>query len=949
MSLLWNTLSGIFNGTDRARKKAFRQLQNGHPVEAASSCVRLLGKYPNDPLALSVLADVAALIGSAVERYRQTSDKNSADALRKIRLDFVSMYRSLPADSIIAVESASLASAHSLLMESGLRELERNAQEEYIFGELRTEWLSAGSVISVPNMASIMLLGFGFEFADPAPFKVIPECMREKYCQYLLESPQVFQRLGDADAYGHHLHKAMEMIHCECLFEHSINPTDEARKLVHIAALRMNFVQAYFTPQNLKRLMKLRGDLIAAVLIFAGAPILRACVPAKRSDGKIKLGIFTSSLGMHTDAQFTIAHFDHLDRTRFHVTLYVLTACGGPLERHCIARVDQFIVLPADDVHKQAERIRADDLDLLLFGLNLSTITREATLLGGMRLARSQIASVCSPVTTGLRHMDVVLSAEENEPAPDADKHYSEMLWRMPGSINVYAYQYDTEPATIDFSRSSLQITGDTIVFFSGANFFKIIPELSLSWAKILERVPNSVLVLMPFNPNWTSHYQRLPFVTRIKQQFSELGVDTARLHFVEPVASRADVHKVLSIADIYLDAYPFSGACSMLDPIIVGIPPVVRSGNVGRSIHGAALMRMAGTEELICTSEESYINTASDLATQPARRVRIRETFERLNAAQPQPYLDTRNFSARVGAALVGIHSQYLERIRAFEVEDEAGRIRKLNALADSLLGKNIEIAAISDIATLHCLIKPYFHSKQRDRPLHMIDVGACFGHMADPLLADGWTADLFEPDPGPRPHLERGVAKYGSRCRVFATAISNSPVGEVEFHQSQNGLSGLGESPFKSTKAILKVPCTRLADFYVKHQVNFVDFLKIDAEGYDFDVLETHDFSVMRPSLVMVEYGTHFERESLAVLNHAIARMSAAGYGSVLLNYDDDGHFKKGNFIYRLTQILLDQPMPDLGRAAIGNVLFYLKGDSDFLLTLYALLDSCRPRASA
>ena len=773
--------------------------------------------------------------------------------------------------------------------------------------------------------------------------------MREKYCQYLLESPQVFQRVGDADAYGHHLHKAIEMIHGECLFEHSIKPTDEARELVHIAALRMSFIQAYFTPQNLRSMMKLRGDLIAAALFFVGAPILRACVPGKRVDGKIRLGIFTVSLGLHPDAQFTIAHFDHLDRTRFHITLYVLAPNGGPMERHGIARADQFIVLPAGDVLKQAERIRADDLDLLLFGTNLSAVTNEATLLGGMRLARSQIASVCSPTTTGLRHIDVVLSAEENEPAPDADKHYTETLWRMPGSINVYSYRYDTEPVTIDFSRAILKISDDTIVFFSGANFFKIIPELSLSWAKILERVPNSILVLMPFNPNWASHYQRLPFVTRIKQQFSELGVDTARLHFVKPVASRADVHKVLSIADIYLDAYPFSGACSMLDPIIVGIPPVVRNGSVARSIHGAALMRMAGTEELICLSDESYINTASELATQPARRLRIRETFERLNATQPPPYLDTRDFSARVGAALIGIHSQYLERMRAFEADDEAGQVRKLNALADSLVGRNIEIAAISDIGTIYCLIKPYFRSKQGDRPLHMVDVGACFGQMADPLLADGWTADLFEPDPGPGPHLEKAVAKYGSRCRVFATAISNNALGEVEFHQSQNGLSGLGESPFESTKAILKVPCTRLDDFYVKHQVNFVDFLKIDAEGYDFDVLETHDFGVIRPSIVMVEYGTHFERESLLVLNQAIDRMSAAGYGSVLLNYDDDGHFEKGKFIYRLTQMLLGQPMPDLGRAAIGNVLFYLKGDSDFLLTLYALLDSCRPRAGA
>ena len=360
--------------------------------------------------------------------------------------------------------------------------------------------------------------------------------------------------------------------------------------------------------------------------------------------------------------------------------------------------------------------------------------------------------------------------------------------------------------------------------------------------------------------------------------------------------------------------------------------------------------MRMAGMEEVICSSEESYIQTAIDLASSPARRARIHAAFKELNARQPPPYFDTSAFSSRVGDALIAIHAQYLEPYRALKADNHFERRRKLQSLADSVVGHSVELTAFVDFSIVNSLVKPYFQQRKSERRLHMIDVGACYGTMSLPLLADGWSADLFEPDPGPRPTLERNVAQYGTRCRIFASAVSNSADREIAFHQARDSLSGLGASPFWSTEAVLKVPCTRLADFYVEENVKFVDFLKIDAEGFDFDVLASHDFNAMQPPLLMVEFGTFFETESRAVINQAISRMAALGYGSVLINYDDEGKFSHGDFsFYRLTHFLIDQPLPDLDRVAFGNILFYRSDDVDFLLSLYSLLDICRPRATS
>ena len=937
----------MFSPVQRAKRRAFRQLQAGQLISAVLTCDRILKADPKDTLALRVLADVAGTMTAAVEKFKQDPSDRCERVLRKIRLDYVDLLDS--SESALPLAGSPMAQAYNALMASGLRDLPRNAEETATFDKLREQLAVADFAVDEPVLLAAMLLCFNFELPLPKSLKTIAANVRDGYCHFLLDSPLVLRYPGDADRCGVFLAEIMNFFHKEVIVGQTIVQTTEARKLANIATNRARFLQAYFTALNLRPMMQLRGDLMSCAQIAAGATVLKALPPRQSLDKKIRLGVLTTLYAAHTDAHFTASHIDNLDRARFHIILYVFKATGHTLERHCISRADQFVVLPATGVQAQAERIRADDLDILLFGVNQTAMANPPAWLGCLRLARTQIATASSPVTTGLRHIDVMLSAADNEIGQEAQSHYTEQLWLMPGSVNVYAYQYDTEPATVSFTRGHLNIAADTIVFFSGANFFKIIPELSLTWAKILAGVPNSVLVLMPFNPNWTDNYRAAPFVNRIKSQLMDLGVSPDRLRMIDPVPARADVYRVVATADIYLDAYPFAGACSMLDPIIMAVPPVVRSGTVGRSLHGATLMRTAGVNEVICASEESYISTAIDLAVNPARRTRIRTALNAVNARQPQPFFDTGTFSSNVGQALTSIHTQYLATYRRFRAGDALEQRRLLQILAGKVLNQSLELSALIDIGIVQSIIKPYFEHKKEVRQRHMVDVGACQGVMAEPLLTDGWSADLFEPDPRARSALEHTIGKYGSRCRIFGMAVTSSDAAEVAFHQTQTGLSGLGESPFGATEAVLTVACTRLDNFYAGHNVKFVDFLNIDAEGFDFDVLASHDFSLMQPSIVMVEYGTHFETESLPVINQAIARMAEAGYGSVVFNYFDDGNFSEGKFIYRLTHILIDQALPDIGRTAFGNILFYRSDDVDFLETLYALLDVCRPRVSS
>src|SRR5262249_33549168 len=157
------------------------------------------------------------------------------------------------------------------------------------------------------------------------------------------------------------------------------------------------------------------------------------------------------------------------------------------------------------------------------------------------------------------------------------------------------------------------------------------------------------------------------------------------------------DVQNVVKRAHIYLDAFPFAGACSMLDPIAVGVPPVAWSGSVGRSIHGACLMQMVGLEEFVCRSEDEYVATVVDLAANAVKRDRIRDALLAPSSKTPV-YLDTKAFSHKVGDTLSRIYERHCDGFSRFANLAPAAQLNALSVLAQSVVERSFELSLLTD-----------------------------------------------------------------------------------------------------------------------------------------------------------------------------------------------------------------------------------------------------------
>lgn len=374
----------------------------------------------------------------------------------------------------------------------------------------------------------------------------------------------------------------------------------------------------------LRALAQRRGELIRMYLDLHG--LARDIAPGPRAPGEsvVRIGILCPGAISETAAMR--GHLIGLDRNVFQVTAFVpdeaATSVGAGFEDVA----DDFIALPVGDIPAAAEIVAREDLDVLIAGANLTNTCKFPwTLLMAQRLARLQVAMHCSNVTTGLGAVDLYINGTLNEPA-DAQEDYTEELALIPGSSNHYVFP---GPPTLPdaLTREHIGVPDAALLLATGANYFKIGPELLATWARILEAVPSAHLVMYPFNPNWTTHYPHKDgFLRFVQERFAQRGVGVERLHVLESQASRAPLLGVLKLADLYLDSFPYSGAVSLVDPLSVGCPPVVREGHTARCRQSAALLREIGLEVLVTRSTEDYFTVVKRLLLDHSLRREIGE-----------------------------------------------------------------------------------------------------------------------------------------------------------------------------------------------------------------------------------------------------------------------------------------------------------------------------------
>ncbi|WP_293078976.1 methyltransferase domain-containing protein [Okeania sp. SIO3B5] len=588
-------------------------------------------------------------INQNIQLYQQNQlDESALVRLQEIRKKIAECWLNIQtSEELKNVYLGEFGQAHKALLASGIKD-ETLTEIEQIFVDQIKANIAKG--FNQPLAIQYLLAGMLYQRADRLGIKYekapIPSWFATDYLKFMFASPQLFQEIGETDNYHHFLAGWLNYVHNNI----STNPDSELwQAIAWFFVENANWIPLYFTTTpNLKNLYIKRAEIIEFALKKRGLELNYKMNNRPFNRKKIRLGILKDHYSPQTETYSLLPVFEYLDRSKFEVFLYAIKSNKHPLEKYCQTHADKFLQLP-EELKSQAQIIRNDDLDILFIGSNITATIKNSTLLAIHKLARIQITSINSPTTTGMRSIDYYISGKITAPTDTTQEHYTEKLANLESSGLCFRYAIAEPPPGVKPIRSSWGATDETTIFISGANFYKIIPEMRETWAKILAKVPNSILVLYPFNPNWTNSYRVAPFIKQMRSVLKRHGIDSKRLVVIKALPSKADIKECLKLADIYLDSFPYGGATSLVDPLMVGLPPVVVEGNALRFRQASALLREIKMDDLITDGEESYINLAVKLATNLQLRQQKRQEIQSKMQQNPS-FLDSRTYSTEIG-----------------------------------------------------------------------------------------------------------------------------------------------------------------------------------------------------------------------------------------------------------------------------------------------------------
>ncbi len=835
---------------------------------------------------------------SLITAYHQGQPETMQEtepALRTERNALTREFLDMPDEAVKVSYDGDPGKRFHLLRKAGLQVLARDAAETRLAGEILQRWEQSRSPAAL--LAAMVML-WPRELPLPRHFTEITEWLRQDYADFLLTSPGVFSRIGEADQYATYFAAMVDLFHRSLIFDEAFAGAEDIRNRF---VQQANFIQFYFNEKNLRRTYRQRADIMESWALRQHAPLAHL-FPLRRSRGeKIKVGILSAHFTPQTEIYLMLSYFDKIPREQCHVTLYSLRRTDHPLEEYCRTRVDQFVLLPEGGYPQRADRIRADDLDILLIGTNTSAVTNPIAILAMFRMARRHVIVENSPVSTGFTHTDYYLSSEFNEPDENAQAQYTERLYRVPGMLNYYAYHMDKDPRTVNITREQLTIPADAVVCFSGANFFKILPDLSNVWAWIFSQVQHAYLVLMPFNPNWTKQYLSIPFINRLRSQMETAGVDFVnRVRILNRVPTRADVHSIMGLCDIYLDSFPYAGACSLIDPLLVGLPIVCRAGGTMRGRLAEAMLRGAGLEEMIVPDAGAYVERAVALAREPElreqARAHIRDAISGYN-----PFFDTGSCGVKVAAAF----TEMTDRLRRGEMR----LLRQpLTTLKDEIASLSIRLSRegnlffqnLNGTELARLLLVPYFQSLgNREGMPRLVDVGPGNGQFAMMFLNAGWRVDLFETNPAYHAPLDALARQVPGRVRRFS---------KFEARNLETGTDP-GELP--------------------------AEMIRIGSgEEEDINTLLTHDFKDHPPKLILLD------ASSKSPISNSTHHASRFTHHASRFSYDTSPTNED-----RLTDIRFDDRLTNQDGEGNQTFILFREDDPLFLVTLLRLLDGFLP----
>ncbi len=313
---------------------------------------------------------------------------------------------------------------------------------------------------------------------------------------------------------------------------------------------------------------------------------------------KLRIGYIGPDIRRHVVTFFSYSLYENYDKSKFEVYVYAKNKEDN-VSAAIKSRVDGFRNVLFDDAKTAAQRIKDDEIDILvdLAGHTANNVMDIIV----YKPAPIVISAIGWFNTTGVSAVDYFMVDKYTDPVGLNDKFFTEKMLRLQHSH--FCYMWHDDPTVVNPAPCT---KNGYVTFVSFNNQTKITDETLKVWAKIVNAVPNSKLYLKgkAFRDKYGTDYM----LKRIEA--AGLSIDR--------VIYEADEQKYLNkynLADIALDTFPYPGGGTTCDALFMGLPVITLVGDRHNARFGYSLLVNCGLGELCAFTEEEYIQKAVDLA----------------------------------------------------------------------------------------------------------------------------------------------------------------------------------------------------------------------------------------------------------------------------------------------------------------------------------------------
>ena len=357
---------------------------------------------------------------------------------------------------------------------------------------------------------------------------------------------------------------------------------------------------------------------------------------AADADRPLRVGYVSADFFHHPVGRFLEPVWAAHDTSRFIINAYSGVVREDALTDRLRAHASQWrqtLGLSDDELEEQ---IRADDIDILV---DLAGHT------GGNRLtvfarrpAPVQVSWLGYFNTTGLPAIDAVFM-DADTVAPGIERQFVEEVVMLPDS----RFCFNPPPYAPAVGRLPCQRRG-FVTFGSFNNLTKVTPQVLALWARVLDQVPGSRLIL-----KWKT-LRDAGERSRLAASFAAVGGDPTRLD-LRAASAHVDMLAEYGDIDIALDPFPFSGGITSCEALWMGVPVITWPSMRPVSRQTFGFLNLLGlADELVANSADRYEAIAASLARAPDRLGALRAELR--GRMQASALCDAPRFARNLEAA---------------------------------------------------------------------------------------------------------------------------------------------------------------------------------------------------------------------------------------------------------------------------------------------------------